>query len=116
MAHVLCPPSHPTACPLTSPCPPTIATPHLLQVTGTGGLQWVGEALAPVPDEAATAADKQRFMAACQEVVAGGLAVNDERGVQQAVDELSELCRRNRRSAQLAQRALLPPELHYTIR
>lgn len=52
----------------------------------------------------------------CSQVVAGGLSQRDERVLQQAVDELSELCRRNRRSMQLAQRALLPPELHYTIR
>lgn len=170
-----------------------------LQVTNQNGLQWVGEALAGIPDEAVTSADKQRFMNACQQVgagagwgsvgrwlggtvcsavqawpacagllclvfgladskprpfvscttsqlslaspqcascaclhcphwwlaqpfcsapqvVAGGLSQRDERVLQQAVDELSELCRRNRRSAQLAQRALLPPELHYTIR
>lgn len=86
------------------------------QVTGQGGLQWVGEALAPIPEDAATGADKQRFMGACQQVVAGGLGQRDERLLGQAVDELSELCRRNRRSAQLAQRALLPPELHWTIR
>jgi len=141
------------------------------QVTNQNGLQWVGEALAGIPDEAATSADKQRFMTACQQVrlmagpwllavvrrwfpvprggggwkgsarggvcqlccshlafpthpgahtclqvVAGGLSQRDERVLQQAVDELSELCRRNRRAAQLAQRALLPPELHYTIR
>lgn len=87
-----------------------------MQVTSAGGLQWVGEALAPIPEEAATSADKQRFMGACQQVVAGGLGQRDERLLGQAVDELSELCRRNRRSAQLAQRALLPPELHWTIR
>jgi transportin-3 len=88
----------------------------VLKVTNQNGLQWVGEALAGIPDEAATSSDKQRFMTACQQVVAGGLSQRDERVLQQAVDELSELCRRNRRSAQLAQRALLPPELHYTIR
>ncbi|KAI7846036.1 hypothetical protein COHA_000403 [Chlorella ohadii] len=88
----------------------------VLKVTNQNGLQWVGEALAGIPDEAATSADKQRFMTACQQVVAGGLSQRDERVLQQAVDELSELCRRNRRAAQLAQRALLPPELHYTIR
>lgn len=41
------------------PCP---------QVTNQNGLQWVGEALAGIPDEAATSADKQRFMTACQQV------------------------------------------------
>ena len=85
-------------------------------MTNQNGLQWVGEALAAVPDDSATASDKQRFMGACQRVVADGMAVNNERMLQQAVDELSELCRRNRRAAQLAQRALLPPELHYVVR
>ncbi|EFN54933.1 hypothetical protein CHLNCDRAFT_134668 [Chlorella variabilis] len=88
----------------------------LLKVTNQNGLQWVGEALAAIPDDAATSGDKQRFMGACQKVVADGMTVNNERLVQQGVDELSELCRRNRRAAQLAQRALLPPELHYVVR
>lgn len=87
-----------------------------MQVTNQNGLQWVGEALAAIPEETATSADKQRFMGAAQRVVADGMAVNDERVLQQAVEELSELSRRNRRSAQLAQRALLPPELHYIVR
>lgn len=42
-----------------------------LQVTNQNGLQWVGEALAGIPDEAVTSADKQRFMNACQQVRAG---------------------------------------------
>jgi transportin-3 len=87
-----------------------------LQATGQGGLQWVGEALAAIPEDAATSADKQRFMSACQAAANGDVEANSERGLLQAVDELSELCRRNRRAAQLAQRALLPPELHYVVR
>lgn len=51
-----------------------------------------------------------------QQVVAEGMGVNDERVLQQAQDELSELLRRNRRSCAAAQRALLPPELHYIVR
>jgi transportin-3 len=85
-------------------------------VTSQNGLQWVAEALAAVPDGTATSTDKQRFMEACQQVVADGMAANNERVLQQAVEELSELCRRNRRAAQLAQRALLPAELHYVVR
>ncbi|PSC72289.1 transportin-3 isoform X1 [Micractinium conductrix] len=88
----------------------------LLKVTNTNGLQWVGEALAALPEEAATSADKQRYMNAAQQVVAEGMGVNDERVLQQAQDELSELLRRNRRSCAAAQRALLPPELHYIVR
>ena len=96
--------------------PASALAPRRLQVTSQSGLQWVGEALAGVPEEAATSADKQRFMGACQKVVADGMAVNDQRVLQQAVDEFSELCRRHKRAAQMAQRALLPAELHYTIR
>lgn len=87
-----------------------------MQATGQGGLQWIGEALAAIPEEAATSDDKQRFMSAFQAAANGGEGANSERGLVQAVDELSELCRRNRRAAQLAQRALLPPELHYVVR
>ncbi|KAL4452442.1 hypothetical protein ABPG75_008104 [Micractinium tetrahymenae] len=88
----------------------------LLKVTNQNGLQWLGEALAAIPDDAASSADKQRFMGAAQRVVADGLAVNDERLLQQAVDEYSELSRRNRRALVAAQRALLPAELHYIVR
>jgi hypothetical protein len=104
------PPTFLLLLPCCCTCPPG------LQVTSQSGLQWVGEALAGIPEEAATSADKQRFMGACQKVVADGMAVNDQRVLQQAVDEFSELCRRHKRAAQMAQRALLPPELHYTIR
>ena len=85
-------------------------------MTKASGLQWLGEALAVVPDEAATSADKQRFMEAAQRLVAEGLAGGDERQLLGAAEELSELCRRNRRAQQATQRALLPPELHGIIK
>ncbi|KAI3438282.1 hypothetical protein D9Q98_000717 [Chlorella vulgaris] len=83
----------------------------LLRVTSQNGLQWVAEALAAVPDGTALSTDKQRFMEACQQVVADGMAANNERVLQQAVEELSELCRRNRRAAQLAQHTSVDNEL-----
>lgn len=100
---------------MPSPFPYHALPAALRQVATQNGLAWVGEALAALPEDSATAADRQRFMAACQMVVAEGIAVNDEKVLQGAVDELSELCRRNRRAQQAAQRALLPPELHGII-
>ena len=65
------------AVPIQPPPPPSPPPP---QVTNTNGLQWVGEALAALPEEAATSADKQRYMNAAQvgaarvgDVVAGQL-------------------------------------------
>ena len=52
------------------------------QVALQNGLAWVGEALGALPEEAATAADRQRFLTACQQVVAEGIAVNDEKVLQ----------------------------------
>jgi transportin-3 len=83
----------------------------VLKVATHSGLGWVGEAVAALPEEAATAADKQRFMAACQAVVEGGMGVDDEPVLAGAVAELSELCRRTRRVHDAAQRALLPADV-----
>lgn len=87
----------------------------VLKVGNQNALQWVAGALGVIPEEAAAAADKQRFMAACQRVVQEGPGVNDFKPLLAAVDELSELCRRNRRAQAAAQRALLPPELHNLV-
>ena len=66
--------------PLCQSNPPPRPAPRPPQVTNTNGLQWVGEALAALPEEAATSADKQRYMNAAQvgaawvgDVVAGQL-------------------------------------------
>lgn len=40
---------------------------------------------------------------------------NDQRTLDVAVEELSEVCRRNKRAREAAQAALLPPELHWVI-
>lgn len=71
--------------------------------------------MALLSEDVAPAADRQRFLEACLRVVQGGLAVDDVRQLLGAVDELSELCRRNARSRSAAQRALLPTELHYIV-
>lgn len=88
----------------------------VLKVAAQNGLQWVVDAVMAVPDETAAPEDRQRFMSACQTVVADGIAVNDQKMLLDAVMELSELCRRSRRAQQAAQRALLPQQLHYTVR
>lgn len=54
----------------------------LRQVASQNGLVWVAEALAALPEEVATTADRQRFLGACQTVVAEGIAVNDEKVLQ----------------------------------
>ncbi len=59
---------------------PAVPTP--VQVALQNGLAWVSEALGALPEEAATAADRQRFLTACQQVVAEGIGINDEKVLQ----------------------------------
>jgi transportin-3 len=92
---------------------------EILNVGGITGFEWVVKAVEAVPREAATVEEKRRFLASCQDVAmqGGGASFDDLGGrLLEAVDEFSDVCRRNRRSSQAAQRAFLPPELHYIIR
>ena len=75
-------------------------------------MQWVADALGALPEEVATAADRQRLLGVATSVAGEGLGVDNERALYEALGEFSELCRRNRRVQGAAQRALLPPELH----
>lgn len=92
---------------------------EILNVGGITGFEWVVKVVEAVPGEAATVEEKRRFLAPCQDVAmqGGGASFDDLGGsLLEAVDEFSDVCRRNRRSSQAAQRAFLPPELHYIIR
>lgn len=88
----------------------------LLRVGGASILQLIADAMSNVPEESVTSSDKQRLLTACHEVAVEGLGNADEAPLLAAIDEFSEVCRRNRRSAQAAQSVILPQELHYLIK
>ncbi|BDA46876.1 Transportin-3 [Coccomyxa sp. Obi] len=77
----------------------------LLKATHDQGMEWLKAAIDVIPDEAATASDRTQVLSAASEISQGGAAGG--RSMAHAMEELSELVRRNRRSLEAAQRALL---------
>ncbi|CAL8471497.1 g11039 [Coccomyxa elongata] len=77
----------------------------LLKATHNQGMEWLKAAIDVIPDEAATASDRTQVLSAASEISQGSAAGG--RSMARAMDELSELVRRNRRSLEAAQRALL---------
>jgi transportin-3 len=88
----------------------------LLKVASVQGLEWTSQALAAIPDGVLPPSDRQRFIQVCQAVVSDGIAVDDEAELMHALGDLSDCCRRNRKTEAAAQRALLPQELQYIVR
>ncbi len=103
--------------PLTACLPACL--PPCPQLARSEGLPWVESALLALPEEAASAVDRQRFLAACQTLATlNTSAPTDEahRALWVAVVDLSDLCRRSWRAETAALRALLPQELQYIVR
>ncbi len=65
-----------------------------------------------MPDAAVAPSDKQALMAVATSCAAGNAMDREGSLLEGALLEFGELCRRTRRSMQICQRALLPPELH----
>lgn len=70
---------------------------------------WIVAALAAIPNQAATDADKHSFLKSAQDLASG---IDNRWDIETALDDLSEVCRRNRHSEEAAVRSLLPPELY----
>ncbi|KAL4538826.1 hypothetical protein Ndes2526B_g02895 [Nannochloris sp. 'desiccata'] len=88
----------------------------LLKVASVQGLEWTSQAVAAIPDGVLAPSDRQRFIQVCQTIVSDGIAVDDEQELMHALADLSDCCRRNRKTEAVAQRALLPQELQYIVR
>lgn len=79
-------------------------------------LQWVRDCMAAIPDVALTAADRDAFMAAAAAVLAGNAGMDGGcEGIEEALEAVSDLCRRNKRASKAAQAALLPVQLHQAL-
>lgn len=83
----------------------------LLRGAAARGPALLVEALQLVPEAAATAGDKEGVVNAAGVLVQSGSGRREERMVERALEELSDVCRRTARSRRLVQGALLPPAL-----
>ncbi|KAF6259150.1 armadillo-type protein [Scenedesmus sp. NREL 46B-D3] len=86
----------------------------MLKLAGQkGALQWITECASLIPEVALTAADRQAFLAAAAAVVQGNAGMDGGcPGLEEALEVVSDLCRRNKRAMKAAQTALLPQQLH----
>uniref|UniRef100_A0A383V7P9 Importin N-terminal domain-containing protein n=1 Tax=Tetradesmus obliquus TaxID=3088 RepID=A0A383V7P9_TETOB len=86
----------------------------MLKLAGQkGALQWITECATLIPDVALTAGDRQAFLAAAAAVVQGNTGMDGGcPGLEEALEAMSDLCRRNKRAMKAAQCALLPQQLH----
>ncbi|KAF7135562.1 hypothetical protein RHSIM_Rhsim08G0163500 [Rhododendron simsii] len=71
-------------------------------------LEWAQDSVSLIPSTAATEAERSRFLRALSEVVTRG----DVNAVTISIEELSEVCRRNRTVQEIVQGALRPLELN----
>lgn len=86
----------------------------LLKLAGPKGvMQWIQQSVMAVPDVALTPSDKEVFLAAAAEVMQGNAGMDGGcEGLEEALEVVSDLCRRNKRAMKAAQVALLPAVLH----
>jgi transportin-3 len=86
----------------------------MLKLAGQkGALQWITECANKIPEIALNAGDRQAFLAAAAAVVQGNTGMDGGcPGLEEALEAVSDLCRRNKRAMKAAQLALIPPQLH----
>jgi hypothetical protein len=88
----------------------------MLRLGRDKALQWVRDCMAAIPDVALTAADRGAFMTAAAAVLAGNAGMDGGcEGIEEALEAVSDLCRRNKRASKAAQAALLPVQLHQAL-
>lgn len=86
----------------------TYALLALTRAYGVKALEWAKESVSLIPSNAVTEVERSRFLQALSDV-ASGAAVN---GLMTPIEELSEVCRRNRSVQEIVQGALRPLELN----
>ncbi|CAI9773755.1 unnamed protein product [Fraxinus pennsylvanica] len=86
----------------------TYALLALVRAYGVQALEWAKESISLIPSTAVTEVEKSRFLKALSDA-ASGVAIN---GVMIPIEELSEVCRRNRSVQEIVQGALRPYELN----
>ncbi|KAL2539507.1 ARM repeat superfamily protein [Abeliophyllum distichum] len=86
----------------------TYALLALVRAYGVQALEWAKDSVSLIPSTAITEVEKSRFLKALSDA-ASGAAIN---GVMIPIEELSEVCRRNRSVQEIVQGALRPFELN----
>ncbi|KAL3819335.1 hypothetical protein ACJIZ3_005240 [Penstemon smallii] len=86
----------------------TYALLALTRAYGVNSLQWVKESVSLIPSNAVTEVEKSRFLQALSDATSLA-AIN---GLMIPIEELSEVCRRNRSVQEIVQGALRPHELN----
>lgn len=85
----------------------------MLRLCRDKAVQWLRDCIAAIPDVALTAGDRDAFMAAAGAVLGGNAGMDGGcEGLEDALEVVSDLCRRNKRASKAAQAALLPVQLH----
>lgn len=80
----------------------------LARAYGVKALGWAKEGVSLIPTTAATDMEKSRFLQALSEAASGV----DIKGLTIPIEELSEVCRRNRTVQEIVLEALRPLELN----
>ncbi|XP_024969319.1 transportin MOS14 isoform X1 [Cynara cardunculus var. scolymus] len=80
----------------------------LSRAYGANALEWAKESVSLIPVSAATDMEKSRFLQALSDAASGA----DIKGLTVPIEELSEVCRRNRTVQEIVQEALRPLELN----
>ncbi|KAJ1438997.1 Exportin-1/Importin-beta-like [Sesbania bispinosa] len=75
---------------------------------GMQALEWAKKSILLIPSTAITDVERSRFLKALSDVASGG----DTNGLTVPVEELSDVCRRNRAVQEIVQEALRPLELN----
>jgi hypothetical protein len=95
--------------------PPLFAQ-AMLRLCQDKAVQWLRECMAAIPDVSLTAGDRDAFMTAAAAVLAGNAGMDGGcEGIEEALEVVSDLCRRNKRVSKAAQAALLPVQLHQVL-
>ena len=79
----------------------------LTRVYGLRALEWAKDSISLIPSTAVTQVERTRFLQALSDVASGG----DINPLAIPIEELSEVCRRNRTVQEIVQGALRPREL-----
>lgn len=71
-------------------------------------VEWAKKCVILIPSTAATDVERSRFLKALSDVASGG----DTNGLSVPIEELADVCRRNRAVQEIVQEALRPLELN----
>ncbi|KAI5683582.1 hypothetical protein M9H77_04810 [Catharanthus roseus] len=86
----------------------TYALLALTRAYGPRALEWAKDSVSLIPTTAVTELERSKFLQALSEVASGG----NVNALRLPIEELSEVCRRNRTVQDIVQGALRPHELH----